>query len=99
MIWFNVKDKLPEDGDVVIVVKDSGFGAKKMDYHIARFKKGIIEEEWKKRGWFDSSDKQGNNLVPYCWQVNSYGWTIFGQDVTWWMPAPEYPNTVNKGII
>lgn len=36
-------------------------------------------------------DLWGNNLVPYCWEIQGGLQTIFGQDVTHWMPLPQPP--------
>ena len=35
-----------------------------------------------------------NNNVPYCWYVNGGMMTIFGQNVTHWMPIPEPPKEI-----
>lgn len=42
---------------------------------------------------FKAADVFGNNKVPYCWRTTS-GHTIFGQNITWWMPLPEPPKGV-----
>ena len=36
-------------------------------------------------------DEGWNNKVPYCWYVNGGVVTLFGQNVTHWMPLPEPP--------
>ena len=40
---------------------------------------------------YRACDEGWNNKVPYCWYVNGGVVTLFGQNVTHWMPLPEPP--------
>ena len=40
---------------------------------------------------YRACDEGWNNKVPYCWRVNGGMMTLFGQNVTHWMPLPEPP--------
>lgn len=40
---------------------------------------------------YKACDEGWNNKVPYCWRVNGGMMTLFGQNVTHWMPLPEPP--------
>lgn len=39
---------------------------------------------------YTSADVHGNNLVPYCWELDG-GNTLFGQHVKYWMHQPQPP--------
>ena len=43
---------------------------------------------------YTSADVHGNNLVPYCWELDG-GNTLLGQHVKYWMHQPQPPE--NKG--
>ena len=39
---------------------------------------------------YTSADVHGNNLVPYCWELDG-GNTLLGQHVKYWMHQPQPP--------
>lgn len=42
---------------------------------------------------YTSSDVHGNNLVPYSWEEPSDNMKWFGQNVNYWLPLPQPPET------
>ncbi len=97
----SVKDKLPEQNQYVLIhLTISNWGddddpAGKRYWRVAKFKKGISEEERerlpdndRRKREYHSEDAYGNNKVPYLWDEfgpNSH----FGQDVDYWCALPE----------
>lgn len=105
--WISTEDKLPNDGDAVLIF-DGEIG-------VARFYRGISAEErqkmkngeiadedhvlyssgryrkCKRSDMYCPEDEWVNNKVPYRWKALSGPMEWFGQDVTHWMPLPEPP--------
>ena len=86
MKWIDVNDKLPHDGQIVLVqtTMDNAYWADdKIDRHcVCQFRVGRTNDEVRASGISKFADQDGNNLVPYRWE---YGiGSFFGQDVSYW---------------
>ena len=85
--WISVNDRLPNDGDEVLIY--TGY-----KYDIVSFNKGISLNEREKDSSHRSKlikpeDEYGNNKRPYNWTNSPVQY--FGQEITHWMPLPESP--------
>jgi hypothetical protein len=94
MKWINCDDRLPEDGQQVLVYLHEDATWIEMYGHRVRiavvaFCKGRVVGE-DDRGPIEEQDQHGNNERPYCWDEAGPG-QFFGQDVTHWMPIPDAP--------
>jgi len=95
--WISCDEQLPENEQLVII-----YAPKSQMYKIntCRFDKGISakeREELRLAGderWriFNGADEHTNNRKPYRWKVQGPG-SYFGQDVTHWMPIPDFPDS------
>ena len=96
--WVAVVDRLPRHHQAVLVRRsrdnwgaDHFLGdqpAKIWRWQACWFVKGRTAEELSSTDVIRGCDQDGNNLVPYCWEVFGPG-TLFGQDVSHWMPISE----------
>lgn len=91
--WINVEDRLPEDGQLVIIEtnEDNCFytdqnGKQRLwQHHIAIIRRGKIPGD---NDDIEFGDQWENNEVPYEWEGEGpQDW--FGQEVVRWMPIPE----------
>lgn len=89
--WTATSDRLPEDGQQVLCYtpETNLYNARHEPVHIWRmdFVRGKIPGP---KDTIGSADLHGNNRVPYVWRCENGG-SIFGQNVTHWMPLPELP--------
>lgn len=96
MKWVSVKDRLPEDGQRVLIRHTRGtwiaHDPETVNYVVAKFVRGKTAEECKKLGVYTFADVHGNNLVPYRWDCFGPD-SFFGQDVDYWMPLPKPPES------
>ena len=92
--WISVDERLPEDGDIVLVYWYNVHCCERDNFSVMRFRKGRTSEELKQADFFRSCDQWGNNKRPYDWSDPHGPLSLFGQDVTHWMPLPEPPKEV-----
>lgn len=94
MNWISVKDKLPVNGQAVLVcycggnwssehTLSDGETYREWKWQVAKFVLGRSAEEVANTGIIRSEDQYGNNLVPYIWDEFGPG-QLFGQDVSHW---------------
>lgn len=95
MDWISVQDRLPMNGQRVLVY-DGGATQWNPTVSAAVFVKGRTHEEimveYRDTGrlWYTFGDEEGNNKKPYGWRGDAHmQW--FGQQVTHWMPLPKPP--------
>jgi hypothetical protein len=94
VMWHNVDNVLPRDGQAVLVRRagdnwsmnhtlENGDSRKIWRWVAVKFIRGKTPEEVAKmeRPSYGSADEFGNNLKPYCWVEFGPG-DLFGQDVT-----------------
>lgn len=89
--WISVTERLPEDGQIVLCYWYNIHCATRDNYTAMRFRKGRTAEQLVSVKSYNSSDQWGNNLRPYCWDDPHGPLSLFGQDVSHWMPLPEPP--------
>lgn len=89
--WIPVTERLPEDGQVVLCLWWNIHCVESDNYTVMHFRKGRTAEELKDAKFFRGCDQWGNNKKPYCWDSVHGALSLFGQDVTHWMPLPEPP--------
>lgn len=94
MHWISVDDDLPKDGQAVIVrynedncrikhTLSDGSESINWRWETAIFRKGRTSNEIKLYGIIRFFDEDGNNLVPYGWELVGPG-NLFGQEVSHW---------------
>lgn len=99
--WIKTTYRLPEEGQQCICLRnqtnwlDGNGGA--IHHVLAFFRKGLSQEDRDKlpdtderKRTYCSEDEWNNNLVPYRWEQFGPG-SQFGQDISYWAPAPEMP--------
>jgi len=86
MKWIDVNDKLPHDGQIVLVqttLDNACWSYDKIDRHrVCQFCAGKTNDGVTASGVSEFADQDDNNLVPYRWD-----WRVgdfFGQDVSHW---------------
>lgn len=92
--WISVEEQLPKDGDIVLVYWYNVHCCERDNFSVMRFRKGRTSEELKQADFFRSCDQWGNNKRPYDWSDPHGPLSLFGQDVTHWMPLPDPPKEV-----
>ena len=95
MEWISVKDRLPDDGETVLIYDGNAFQWSP-SVNSAIFRRGKTKEELKANGYrsIAGCDEDGNNKKPYAWYCPHSHMSWFGQYVTHWMPLPEPPKEV-----
>ena len=90
--WISVKDRLPEDGEILLIYDGDAYQWKP-EQSVAKFVKGKSKEQLKAEGYktICSADEDGNNKKPYKWVSTNSPMSWFGQMVTHWMPLPHPP--------
>jgi hypothetical protein len=90
--WISVDDRLPKDGERVLIYDGNAYQWCPT-VNAAIFVKGRTANELKADGYklISIADEDGNNKKPYCWKCNHSHMKWFGQMVTHWMPLPELP--------
>lgn len=104
MKWINVKDRLPENKQIVLIYFPDSALVETCHIGVARFVKGLSNQErLKLKEKFDPrcavwsfGDEGGNNLVPYRWASENGPCSWFGQEVTYWKPLPKLPKSERK---
>jgi len=99
--WIHVKDRLPKNGQTVIIFSQK--------INVARFVRGISKEERRemklgqigdqvlgessilRSNLYYPDDEDGNNKVPYHWVAPEGPMKWFGQEVSHWCPLPRSP--------
>lgn len=84
--WIPCSEKLPEDGQKVLVYREDGHCS---GMSVARFKRGKTKEELESMECMcvRFADQWGNNLKPYAWDGDGpMMWN--GQDIIAWQPLP-----------
>lgn len=88
--WISVKDKLPKDGQQVLIYHKKNniinIDGTPDKYDCANFCKGEIRPNGP---WRCHDVGHGNNELPYGWHNNPMQY--FGQDVDYWMELPSPP--------
>lgn len=105
--WISVEDDLPNEGEDLLIWIGSAKSARIRkgitEEERQKMRNGELPNP-KNEYWCGSKgyvsierseihkeeDIWGNNLVPYCWELDG-GYTLFGQQVKYWMPLPEAP--------
>lgn len=90
--WISVEDKLPENGQMVLIYDGNAYQWKPT-ISCAIFQKGKTKEQLKEEGYktMSGADEYGNNKKPYRWCSGNSPMNWHGQMVTHWMPLPETP--------
>lgn len=90
--WISVDDRLPEDGQMVLIYDGRAYQWKPT-VNCAIFQKGKTAAQLKEEGCrvISFADEYGNNKKPYRWRAVLGPMVWFGQMVTHWMPLPELP--------
>lgn len=78
MEWISVKERLPKDGQLVIVWQDYMFGH------------GVNVAKFYTQKQYNLQDRT-NNKKPYYWKAPAGPMEWFGQDITYWMETPNPP--------
>lgn len=108
-VWISVEDDLPNEGEDLLIWIGSAKPARIRkgitEEERQKMRNGELPNP-KNEYWCGSKgyvsierseirkeeDVWGNNLVPYCWELDG-GYTLFGQQVKYWMTRPEPPKT------
>ena len=85
-MWINVKDKLPDDDQIVLACVESSINDKDpfSTLDVVRFKYVDVDDE----------NAEPNNECNYEWCTIGGFDTYFGQDVYYWMIPPTLPDDI-----
>ena len=90
--WISCDNKLPQNNQIVLVKWNNIHCCREENYSVMRFQKGRTTEELKNATYFYGEDEWGNNKKPYNWKDPHGPLSLFGQEVSHWMPIPEFIN-------
>lgn len=108
--WISVNDRMPEEETYVLVWYGAYAVAKLVrgisEEERMAMKRGEIDDPietvWSassgyvtqfRSSLYKSCDVFGNNTLPYMWVIPTGG-TLYGQNVTHWLPLPASPNVI-----
>lgn len=87
-------------GDIDVAIFERGISIEERE----KMKRGEVEDpaeyvyspregvqKTNRSNLYRRADQWGNNKVPYCWVSNSELMEWLGQEVSHWMPLPEFP--------